>query len=428
MARINPFNPNSPTPSGAFVGRVSELKRLERDLIQTRAENPCSFLITGERGIGKTSLLSYFKYVAEGLIKIDGEKMNFLVVDTDLDQNTTQQGLLRKIELGLENKLAKSEKARSFLKEAWTFLQRIETSAIKLRAGDENHLDEVVLEQFSYNLADVVNRACNRDGGGVFDAGYDGMAILIDEADNAPSSLGLGSFFKLLTERLQKRGCNRVMIGLAGLPGVRDVLLESHPSSLRIFEELKLDPLTDDEVGFVIDGCLRIASSKNNTIYRITKDAKQYLIALSEGYPHFIQQFGSSAFDSDSDEVIDVDDAYKGAFAEHGALELIGDRYYRNDFYKKIQKNGYRQVLRIMAKSMDAWVSKQAIRQEFKGKDSVLDNAIKALRDRHIILSKEGEKGLYRLQQKGFAIWISLQTPQPDDPRMKPPARPGNTN
>jgi hypothetical protein len=31
-----------------------------------------------------------------------------------------------------------------------------------------------------------------------------------------------------------------------------------------------------------------------------------------------------------------------------------------------------------------------------------------ALRTRHIILSKEGEKGIYRLQHKGFALWINL--------------------
>jgi len=53
-------------------------------------------------------------------------------------------------------------------------------------------------------------------------------------------------------------------------------------------------------------------------------------------------------------------------------------------------------------------VSKIKIKSKFKGKDSTLDNAPKALRDRHIIFSKEGEKGLCRLQHKGFAPWIKL--------------------
>jgi hypothetical protein len=61
-----------------------------------------------------------------------------------------------------------------------------------------------------------------------------------------------------------------------------------------------------------------------------------------------------------------------------------------------------------MADDLDEWVSRAKIKAKFKGKDSTLNNAIKALRDRHIVLSKEGEKGVYRLQHKGFALWIKL--------------------
>ena len=75
---------------------------------------------------------------------------------------------------------------------------------------------------------------------------------------------------------------------------------------------------------------------------------------------------------------------------------------------EKIQKESYRQVLRIMADDLDNWVSRDKIKSQFKGADSILNNAIKALRDRHIILSKEGERGMYRLQHKGFALWIKL--------------------
>jgi hypothetical protein len=38
----------------------------------------------------------------------------------------------------------------------------------------------------------------------------------------------------------------------------------------------------------------------------------------------------------------------------------------------------------------------------------LLDNALHALRKRHLIVSKEGERGVYRLQNRGFAFWIKL--------------------
>ena len=91
-------------------------------------------------------------------------------------------------------------------------------------------------------------------------------------------------------------------------------------------------------------------------------------------------------------------------------MELIGDRYYRDSYYTKIQKESYRQVLRIMADKLDDWVTKKEIKTKFKGPESTLDNALFALRDRQIILAKEGERGVYRLQHKGFAWWIKLYT------------------
>ena len=70
MARINPLAPNEPVVSGMFVGRLPQLLALEEALLQTRAGRHKSFMLTGERGIGKSSLLRYFKWVAQGHIAI----------------------------------------------------------------------------------------------------------------------------------------------------------------------------------------------------------------------------------------------------------------------------------------------------------------------------------------------------------------------
>ncbi|MGA8216312.1 MAG: hypothetical protein WB799_22165 [Candidatus Sulfotelmatobacter sp.] len=184
----------------------------------------------------------------------------------------------------------------------------------------------------------------------------------------------------------------------------------SHQSSLRLFDELVLGRLSTGEASQVVDGGLRRANNVNGQQTSITDDAKAHLVYYSEGYPHFIQQFGYSAFAADTDDVIDVDDVGRGGFGKRGALDLIGDRYYRDSYYNKIQKESYRQVLRIMADKLDDWVTKKEIKAKFRGSDSTLDNALFALRDRDIILAKEGERGVYRLHHKGFAWWLKLYT------------------
>lgn len=405
--RINPFRPNSPVNPGMFVGRIDEIERLESSLLQTRAEMPAHFIVSGERGIGKTSLLTYVRCLAEGSIPLEDTHFKFLVVDVDVDRTTTQLGLIRRLESALNHELGHTEPARKFLADAWAFIKRIEINGTKLNEASNGH-KEVLADEFANSFAAVCHRMCQKPEDTGFQSKYDGILLLIDEADNASPELHLGSFLKLFLERIQRRDCNRLLVGLAGLPEVRAVLHDSHPSSLRLFEEHCLERLAPEEVHRVIDVCLKRANEVNADKTTITAQARELLARVSEGYPHFIQQFGYSAFATDLDGAIDEEDVKRGAFGPRGAMELIGDRYYRNDFYNRIQNDGYRQVLRIMAEQGDAWVKKTHIKKHFKGQASVLDSAIKALRDRHIILCKEGEPGVYRLQHRGFALWIKL--------------------
>jgi hypothetical protein len=411
MRKTNPFQPNSPVHPGMFAGRLAEVERLEGALLQTRAANPKSIMVTGERGIGKTSLLTYLRFVSQGHLDLNGTKLNFLVVHSDISPSTTQLGLVARVQREVERQLAKTEATRSFLKSAWEVVRRSEAAGIKLGGPAELH-PEVLPDEFASSLAETAARICDPQGE-IFGARYDGIVLMFDEADNAAPSLDLGAFLKLLVERLQRRDCLNVSIVLAGLPELREVLMKSHASSLRVFEELKLGRLPIDDVKRVIMGGIERANQNNVRQTSIEDVACDSLARLSEGYPHFIQQFAYSAFDGDKDDVISDDDVWNTALSAGGALELIGDRYYRDDYYSKIQTDSYRQVLRVMAENMDNWISKADIRAKFSGKEHTLTNALQALRERRIILSKEGEPGVYRLQQKGFALWIKLYTTDP---------------
>lgn len=405
MAKINPFKPNSPVPPGMFIGRIPAIESLEQCLIQTKAGQPVNFMITGERGIGKSSLLLYFADLACGAIPyVDESKFNFIVISTDIEHETTQIGLMKKIKIGLERKLAPTELGRDFLSKTWSFLQRLEIAGSKINSPCEDV--EIALESFAYSLADTIKRITEESDNKYFSGLFDGVLIQIDETSNASPELNLGSFFKILCERLQRNGCNKVMFGIAGLPDLRNILMQSHPSSLRIFEEVILDRLEDIEVHKIIDKCLEQAKKDNSQETTIESEARATMTMYSEGYPHFVQQIGFSAFAIDNDDNIDKEDVTNGFWAPQGALEQIGNRYYRDNFYGKIQKDNYRQVLRIMAKRLDDWVEKADIKKKFKGNETTLDNAIQALRKRKIIISKEGVRGVYRLQHKGFAAWI----------------------
>ena len=161
------------------------------------------------------------------------------MLDLDVEEKTTQRGLIERMTYHLDQALGQSEPARKFLKEAWSFLQRVRVmdSGIEASSRKDNN-DEILLDQFAFSLSSIIERICRTESdSSLFNAHYDGILLLIDESDNCSFQLNLGSFIKLLLERLQRRGCNQVLVGLAGLPELRSKLYTSHPSSVRIFQE-----------------------------------------------------------------------------------------------------------------------------------------------------------------------------------------------
>ena len=286
------------------------------------------------------------------------------------------------------------------------FPKKIEAVGVKFHESKNENM-ELVFENFSYSIADTLNRITSGESSH-FNTNYDGLLILIDEADSATDELDLGAFTKLLTERLQKEGTETMMFGIAGLPKTKEVLNKSHPSSLRIFDDIVIDRLTNQEIKQVISKVLQSGKELNGVPITIEPSAEALLVLFSEGFPHFIHQYGFNAYELSDGVNISHENVVSGAFGKNGALETIGNKYYKDDYYNKIQRDNYRQVLNIMAESMDGWVTRQQIIKKYKGTEQTLSNAINALTKRNIIVPQEGKKWVYRLQDKGFAWWILM--------------------
>jgi hypothetical protein len=96
-------------------------------------------------------------------------------------------------------------------KDTWSFLKRWEILGVKYRdsvSATERH-------QLIDELCETIRSTL-----GLLKDQIDGCIILIDEADRVAASAGLGTFTKLVTERLTKRECHHVTLGLAGVTGI----------------------------------------------------------------------------------------------------------------------------------------------------------------------------------------------------------------
>jgi hypothetical protein len=386
-----------------FAGRYDELKSMEKALFQTVKGNPQNFLILGERGIGKSSLLYCIQKVADGVIDpYEGPRFHFLTMSIVLEPSTSYLDIVHKVGNELRRVVGERKPAAEFVKATWDFLKRWEVMGVKYAEREREPKPNELLDELVQAVEQTVVQ---------FGAELQGVLILIDEADKPSSTANLGEFVKLFTERLMKRGCRKVCLGLAGLSILLENLRKSHESSIRIFDIHTLEPLLPNERIRVVDAGLADAKDENGFEVTITEEAKQAISDLSEGYPHFLQQFCYSAFDYDTDNEIDVRDVNAGALhPEMGAIQQLGLKYFHELYFDQIGSDEYREVLRAMAQHLDQWVEKSEIRKTLKIKESTLNNAIAALKKKHIILFKPGVSGTYRLPTKSFAVWIRAFT------------------
>ncbi len=405
MNKVNPFTPNSPINRGTFAGRYEEIEAIDKGLYQANNGNPTHILLVGERGIGKTSLLYVSEIFAKGELNWSGGKHNFLVVRLNLNDKIGLVDFAIILAKAIKRQIDIEHPTLTFVKKALEILSRLEVQGLSYKKEKSSiSNEEEFIQDFIYSIADTIKSI--RDPKSSTES-KDGLVILIDEADKASKELNLGSFLKNLSENLVAENANHILFIVSGLPGMRKMLTDSHESSLRLFEEHYLGPLSKEDTKKVIKQGLDDNIEKNSKEnIKINDDAQEAIYVFSEGYPHFVQQIGYSVFEENNDDVISIEDFNK-SYAK--ALIQIGSRFYYKPFYQDITAETQRQILRIMAEKWNGWITRGEIKNKFQGKETALTNGLKALRDKAIIISKEGVKGEYRLQWASFALWIKLQ-------------------
>jgi len=319
---LNPFDPSHPIAPGRFVGRAKEIGELIAALRHAKKGRPRHFLITGDRGAGKTSFLDYSRKTAADRAQC----FNFLVIDFAIDRYTTRLDLARTLHEELSRILSVHAPLRDLLGRAWGFIQKFEVAGVAFRAGEpvpQNHRD--ICRNVADSLKDVVDSVCIDVQMGEQRLGYDGIILLVDELDQASEELDIGTFFKLLLERLNSIGCHQVVVGVAGLASSTDVLLKSHKSSLRIFDELALDGLKKDDVAELLALAELSVRDSGFEDFRFMPDAKDAILQFSGGHAHFVHQFGYCAFEKaclaeSTNYSVHASHVWEGAFERRGRL------------------------------------------------------------------------------------------------------------
>lgn len=294
---VDPFTPNRPIDDPErFFGRVDPVNEMVDSLYQVKNGNPKHTIVTGDRGVGKSSLLTQIHLTATGdnrltdRLKIDrgAPQFNFVTSWHDVDGTQSAFDLANAI-------LSKFES--SFRKFFSGVTLEIDLAGFgKLGRDKQNPLTMAqLIDEFTSRIAKVCQ--------GAQKAGKDGVLIFIDELDRIRTDSMIASFFKLTSERLARDGLKRVAFICAGITGAVQKLEEEHASILRTFRDVPLPRFEKNEVSSILcDGFLKAQHGCNVT------NLADRSWEVTVGLPEPAHLLGSEMLSVDIDGIVGNDD------------------------------------------------------------------------------------------------------------------------
>jgi len=298
---FNPFTPNQPIDPEYFAGRIGEVVKVKSALSQTRHGKIQHVLLTGERGIGKTSLAIYAQYLGRQPNETLGTDFNFATSYYTVERNQNLadicRGLTAKLLDGIDRGLAskcfnklKDMKLHFAVQVPWF-------GQFGLNSPDDGQGDTYLHTDFVKAIEESWDEMKET---------HNGILLILDELHNLNTFKGVGSFFKVVSERLVVDGYRQIMFLATGLPKIASDISEDDPSAPRIFTYVELNRLTEDESLSIVNRCI------SNTSKTIDDQAAKHIAMRSGGFPYFLHQLGYDAFDADTDDLIDLQDVYSG--------------------------------------------------------------------------------------------------------------------
>lgn len=406
MFSPNPFSPGKRlTRPELFSGRKKQLAASVQILVQAGSGNARHALITGERGIGKSSFSSQVQGIARRedryLALVDATPKDLPYTLLTVEHIAASGQGPSEIAAGLLRELNASRGLARFAKFNFDFSIDLGPFSTSVRQKDEDPLDAVT--KFIDGVQEVVNHVSGK---------VDGILLVIDEIDRVAPSPGVSTFLKVATERLSSRGIENVSFLLVGIVGTLDALRAEHPSVGRVFRPLEVPLMLEEEGREVVDRALE------STSVSIEDGAAQELFAYSGGYPNAVHQIGEAAYD-----LAIGDGSVITSTIVREAVDEVVQGAAREDYdplYLRV-KGRSRRILRFIANQDELDVQSSDIVAYLKVKQTDVSNNFDTLLRADILVRPSA--GVYRLREPLFREYLRYLEAGGEDPVQRRPEK-----
>jgi hypothetical protein len=295
----NPYSPGAGLRPFELAGRDREIAKF--DVLRARARqrrNDQSIVFYGLRGVGKTVLLNE---LAEA-----GRADGWIVAKVEADASGSRSPLRNQIAQSLnvalrrvQGKAARGSRMRAALRTFKSF-SLIAAPDGTLSVGIELEADQGRADTGSLQ-ADLTDLALD-----LGDAAIEldcGVALFIDEMQGLKAD-ELAAICQACHEAGQQN--KPFFIVAAGLPNLPGILAEARSYAERLFHYATLGPLPPAEAAAAL------TRPAQHELVDWTDEAVSIVVDAARGYPYFLQEYGSAAWDVAASSPIDRGDAAEG--------------------------------------------------------------------------------------------------------------------
>ncbi len=395
MTEESPFTPGRPVDAAAFKGREDLVHQLVDTACASCRGRFCISYISGERGIGKSSLAQMARQIAERDLKmatayiplggvVDLKGLARLALKSIVQGNGSQPWIEKVMKL-LGNRIKKVG--------AFGF-------DVELNMPDEDL--QGVVDNFAHQMGSLLNKI-----------GPDckGLMLVLDDINGLAANPAFSNWLKSMMDGVAT-GATReppVFLLFAGLEERRTQMISHNPSVARVFQPtLFVEPWTDEEAeDFFCSGFERGGVTLQNK-------ALNSCVIFSGGLPMLAQEIGNAVWIRMTKKGEEHDlVALEGI---RDAAQAIGRQYLEASVVKALRSKDYRAILHKIVSDLP--IRGTFSRQQLNSIDlsdsekKALNNFINRMRKLGAILPDEdsGRRGEYRFPSLLHRYYFMIAT------------------
>jgi len=383
----SPFTPGLPVPVEFFVGRQAEISRLREKVAGSTTGRLQVGFLSGERGIGKSSVASFVKFLVERDFKVLG-------LHTFLGGVTALEEMARRI----FDRLLKESVERTWFDKVKEFFGNHIRQVGLFGVGVELGISQKDLQRAVHDFAPALRRLMEQLGDE-----RKGILLILDDINGLASSPDFANWMKSLVDEIAtSEKPLPLCLLLVGLEERRQSLISLNPSLARVFDLIDLPVWKDAETR----GFFQNTFAKAGVV--VKEDVLGTLCRYTGGLPVLAHEIGDAVFRVDKDGCIDASDLSHGVI---NAAEIVARKHFESQAFRAIRSSRYHSVFANLLEILPDEFKRGEVRAKLHKDDrQAFDSFLRQMTRLGVIVRvPEKSPGAYRFRNQLYRMCFRLE-------------------